>query len=106
MTLEEVEQITGKSFWKGEYCYPYGFIRTEEQYNYAKLFAKNTNIDWSCMSSFDKETGKYLALRCYLACKEGKYRLQFYTLDKNLAESINKTSNFTYGKYGKIDFKS
>lgn len=88
---------------------PHGVIENREQYDYIKYYSDNTSIGMDGMKSFKEDCGKYLNLGNYF----GGAAFYFCTMDvENATEYIKRypniypeTPNWSWGKYGKIEFE-
>lgn len=116
MTWDEVNTIEdGRAYWQyDESIRPTGKILTKKQYDYVLEYGKHAAIKIDHISSFKDTKGKYITLGSLWA------GAAFYFKVEDRPESVYKTAlrdengailgykdyfeDFSYGKYGKIDF--
>lgn len=114
MKWEEAQSKVSNRSYAALELRPTGKIGTKEQYDYVVYYCEHTEIDGCQISPFYIAEGKYLHIGNYF----GGASFYFYLSDKPegiYEEAINDETGaiigykkfykeFSYGKYGKIEF--
>ena len=116
MKWTDVEKLEKENcYWSyDETIRPTGKILTKEQFDYVLEYAKHAAIRTVNFKSFEEAKGKYIILGNYFGGAvfyfrlndkpEGVYETLIRNKDNYLIGYAKYYENFSYGKYGKIDF--
>lgn len=93
---------------------PRGKVVSFLQYAYVLYYATNTGIDWKYIKTFEEEKGRYLRIGHNI--DGSKYYFFFSDYPEGVIETAEKNEfgaytkitefyeEFSYGKFGKIEF--